>query len=313
MVVAEPGLVSVVIPVFDGERYVRAAIESVLRQTLGSLECIVIDDGSDDSTPDVLGSIVDPRIRVVRQEQAGVAAARNRGIAEARGEYIAFLDSDDVWLSDKLERQIDAFADPSVGVSICSYAITDEELAPLTIIHPDGTDLAFRGWLLDEGNGPAFASTAIVRSEVLAAVGSFDPTLSTSADLDLAVRLAAASSVALVDVPLVLYRTHKGQMHRALDVREREMEAVFVRHAERVAGPGGIARGRANLHTRHFVYAMRARQPAWRHLLAVLRSNPTRLVALPMEAALRRTKRRLRAEREIAHVLSLLERDSDRY
>jgi glycosyltransferase involved in cell wall biosynthesis len=106
--VSEP-LVSVIVPVHNGERYVREALDSVLCQTYQRVELVIVDDGSTDATGDVLsGFAADGRARVVRQEHTGVAAALNRGIELARGPLLAFLDSDDLWTADKLERQIDA-------------------------------------------------------------------------------------------------------------------------------------------------------------------------------------------------------------
>src|SRR3954452_15003770 len=97
-------LVSAIIPAHNAERFLAAAIDSVLAQTYQPIECIVVDDGSTDGTPAVARSYGD-RIRLIPQEQRGVSAARNRGAAEARGELLAFLDADDRWLPERVERQ----------------------------------------------------------------------------------------------------------------------------------------------------------------------------------------------------------------
>jgi len=99
--------VSVVIPVRDGERYLAEAVESVLSQTVADVELIVVDDGSQDSTPDILRGM---RVHWVRQEPSGLPAAVNRGIDDAGGAFLAFLDADDLWLPDKLARQLAALA-----------------------------------------------------------------------------------------------------------------------------------------------------------------------------------------------------------
>jgi len=101
-------LVSCVIPVFNGERFLAEAIKSILGQTYNNLEVIVVDDGSTDSTAEVVASFGDAVI-YVRQENAGPSTARNRGIQEAHGEFIAFLDADDVWHEEKLEKQLARF------------------------------------------------------------------------------------------------------------------------------------------------------------------------------------------------------------
>jgi glycosyltransferase involved in cell wall biosynthesis len=98
-------LISVIVPVFNCERFVAEALQSVLAQDYPNLELVVVDDGSTDATPDVVRS-VHPKVRLVCQRNLGPAAARNRGIRESHGEYLAFLDGDDVWLPGKLAAQM---------------------------------------------------------------------------------------------------------------------------------------------------------------------------------------------------------------
>lgn len=98
--------VSVVIPTYNRGYIVREAIESVLAQTFGDFEVIVVDDGSADDTAEKIAAIRDSRVRYIRQSNAGVSAARNRGVAEARGEIISFLDSDDLWKPEKLTHEV---------------------------------------------------------------------------------------------------------------------------------------------------------------------------------------------------------------
>ena len=108
--------VSVVIPAYNAEAFVGDAIDSVLAQTFHDFEIIVVDDGSADGTRRVVTAYGD-RVRFYQQEQAGASRARNRGIEEAHGEFIAFLDADDLWLPTKLEKQVQAFRnDPSLGL-----------------------------------------------------------------------------------------------------------------------------------------------------------------------------------------------------
>ena len=119
--------VSVIMAVFNAERYLRSALDSILGQTFGDLELLVVDDGSTDATPQILGAARDSRMRVLRQENAGPAAARNRAAAAARGEYLAVMDADDVSLPRRLEQQV-AFLDahPGVGVLGTAYDRIDE-------------------------------------------------------------------------------------------------------------------------------------------------------------------------------------------
>lgn len=98
----DPGLVSVIIPVYNGERYLRTAIESVLAQNVCPIEIIVVDDGSTDASQTVAREFM-PMVQVITQSNRGASVARNRGVALAHGEILAFLDADDLWLADKLQ------------------------------------------------------------------------------------------------------------------------------------------------------------------------------------------------------------------
>lgn len=127
------GRVSVIIPVYQGEKFILGAVKSALRQTYADLEVLVVDDGSTDGTAARLAGISDPRLTVLRQANAGSSAARNRALAQASGEFIAFLDADDRWFPNKLEIEIGtlkAAADP-VGLAYSWYYAVDENGALL--------------------------------------------------------------------------------------------------------------------------------------------------------------------------------------
>lgn len=110
-------LISAIIPVYNREAFTVDAVQSVLQQTFTDLECIVVDDGSTDNTPELLAEIDDPRLVVIRQENKGVSSARNRAIAAMRGEYAALLDSDDRWLPKKLEKQLSFMRENDLHIS----------------------------------------------------------------------------------------------------------------------------------------------------------------------------------------------------
>ena len=113
--ISENPLVSVIVPVYNGEEYLGEAIESIISQTYNPLEIIIVDDGSTDSSRDIILSF--PQIKYIYQENAGHAAARNRGIKASEGEYIAFLDADDFWVPEKISRQVSEFkADPKLNI-----------------------------------------------------------------------------------------------------------------------------------------------------------------------------------------------------
>ena len=285
--------VSIVIPVYNGERFVGEAIQSVLAQDFTDFECIVVDDGSTDSTPAIIAGFADIRLRSVRTVNQGTSPARNTGIAESHGEFVALLDADDVWLPGKLSAQVALLdSDPHLGFVTCGYTITDENLRSLTNIVLAGSNDDVRRWLLMEGNGLGFGSTAMIRASALAASGGFEPRLSTSADLDLAVRIARDHPVIAVPDCLVLYRTHTGQIHLDLELFEQDNTLLLDRQLAN--DPAGKRRGAANLHTRLAIYHLRSGSWQWRRHLAIsLRNRPDRLLRLPLEALTRRLGRRI--------------------
>ena len=120
--------VSVIIPVYGVEKYIAATVQSVLEQTYKEFELLIIDDGSPDQSVEVCQQfLTDSRVRIIRQENRGVCAARNTGIRHAQGEYLAFLDGDDLWLPEKLEKHFNHLENSSnVGVSFSRSAFIDE-------------------------------------------------------------------------------------------------------------------------------------------------------------------------------------------
>lgn len=131
---AEQPLVTVITPAYNAERFIKETMDSVLAQSISDWEMIVLDDGSTDATREIVAAYMrtDPRIRlVVNEKNMGVARTRNRGIEMARGQYVAFLDSDDVWLPEKLEFQLAKMADADAQIGYCSYAIVDEASNPV--------------------------------------------------------------------------------------------------------------------------------------------------------------------------------------
>lgn len=225
----EPPLVSAVVPVHNGAGFVADAIDSVLSQNYAKLECIVVDDGSTDPTPDVLRSF-GSKIRVISQPNRGVAAARNAGASKARGSLLAFLDADDVWLPTKTTLQVELLSShPEVALSYTGMTVVDSDLSPIgSMPCPSGAD-ALRNALLLDARCVAVAQTGMVKKDVFMGIGGFDEALSTSADTDLVCRVSVEHQVAGIDEPLVLYRQHGAQMHLNLDAMERDMARVFER------------------------------------------------------------------------------------
>jgi glycosyltransferase involved in cell wall biosynthesis len=119
--------ISVIIPVYNVEKYIAATINSVLSQTYESFDVIIIDDGSPDNSIEICQQFTDPRIKIIRQQNRGLAGARNTGIRHAQGDYLAFLDADDIWLPEKLEKHVQHLENlPKVGISFSRSAFIDE-------------------------------------------------------------------------------------------------------------------------------------------------------------------------------------------
>lgn len=207
---AEYPIVSVIIPTYNRAEFVGAAIASVLGQTFSRFELIVIDDGSSDATDQVIRSFHDPRLTFVRQENQGRSAARNRAIRMARGKYIAFLDSDDEYLQDKLFLQVTYMeAHPEVGMLYTSAQC----------INADGEPLEQHTYKADiEGDiyrDVAFfrpvtitLPTVMLRREVLEAAGLFDEAMERFEDTDLWRRIAKRFRVGVIERSTCRLRTH---------------------------------------------------------------------------------------------------------
>ncbi len=238
----ETPTVSVVIPTYNRTHAVGRAIRSVLNQTYQNFEIIVIDDGSTDTTPEVVAGFHDPRLRYVRYaENRGGGPARNAGIEVARGKYIAFLDSDDEWLPAKLEKQVELLqrAEPFVGVVYTAFAIVDEN-GQITA----GSVPEHRGWILDELYGANVVrgggSSAVVKRECFLHVRPFDPAMPSCQDWDLWIRLAKYYEFDFV--PKVLVHYHVDECKR-ITTDWRAVAEGHVRIAQKyLAGSGEFPR-----------------------------------------------------------------------
>ena len=216
--------VSVIIPTYNYGRFIGEAVDSALAQTRAPLEVIVVDDGSTDDTAEVLAAYSD-RVRVLRQKNSGVAMARNAGIAAARGEYLAFLDSDDAWYPRKLERQMPRFdAEPSLGLVHCGAETIDSGGRTLKT-SVDGLEgrVAEAMLRLDREVIMPQGSSIVVPKRVAEEVGGFDARLPPSEDWDFCYRVAARYAVGYVPEVLVRYRLHGSGIHMNIARMERAM------------------------------------------------------------------------------------------
>lgn len=201
--------VSIVLPTYNRAYCIQRAVDSVLRQTWPEWELIVVDDGSTDATEEIMGGFaaLDGRVRYYRQrDNRGVSAARNEGIRQARYEYIAFQDSDDVWRADKLEKQMRLFEEnPKIGLVYCAIRGTKQDGSPVRIPDASMEKQFLQGdlyRLLLQGN-VIDCPTAVMRRECTLKCGGFDETLSCLEDWELFLRIAAVYQIGYVDEALV--------------------------------------------------------------------------------------------------------------
>jgi glycosyltransferase involved in cell wall biosynthesis len=217
--------VSVVIPCFNAAPYVVAAVQSALTQQAADVEVIVVDDGSSDGSADRVAAQC-PSARVLRQPNAGVAAARNRGMQAATGEWIAFLDADDIWLPGKLDAQLSALEQqPDAQMAYTAWYVwpstipepSAEDIEALQRAGTDHPDTGPTGWIY----GPllldceVWTSTVIGRRSLFQQIGYFDASLRIGEDYDLWLRASRVTPILRVPKKLALYRMHTASITRS--------------------------------------------------------------------------------------------------
>lgn len=228
--------ISVVIPAYNADRTILETVESVQQQTFSDFELIVINDGSTDRTPELLQSVEDQRLKIFSYENGGLPIARNRGISHATGEFITFLDADDLWTPDKLELQLAALQQhPEAGVAYSwTYFMHEKE----NIIHP-GDRIFFEGNVqanLLVHNFIDSGSNVLIRRQAVESVGDFDPTCAGCADWDYWLRLAASWHFVVVPKHQIFYRISSGSMSAKVEVME-EVGLTVVEKAFRSVSP----------------------------------------------------------------------------
>ena len=284
--------VSVIIPTYNYGRFLGEAIQSVLDQTFADFDLIVVDDGSTDNTREVVASFKDDRIRYIYQENRGVSAARNAAIWDSKGEHIAFLDADDVWLPEKLELQVKVLdSRPEVAIVCSDTYFFDDQTGDIIGRFWHG-DKQFHGWfnpreasknalryLLYRGCFIA-PTVTMVRREVFGEVGGFDEALKTQTDWDMWVRISRRFAIETIDIPLAKNRRHGDnlscdpqQMYRG--------EGIALNKVIRSGSlqPDEVKLAKRRLARLHFLYGSRSVADGKvklgrERLLAAIRINP---------------------------------------
>lgn len=252
-------LVSVIIPTFNREFFIKDAIDSVLNQTFQDFEIVVIDDGSTDNTKDIIDGYNDYRIHYFYQKNRGLNPARNAGIKNSRGNYIAFLDSDDIWEPDKLEKQVEILNQkPEIGLVYCGSSLIDENKnfigkRPLITYKGDVfKKLVMYNFLY---NG----SVVLFRKSCIEKVGLFDETITRMTDWEFYLRFSVYFKYWGIDEYLIKYRVHKKTMSNDFELFENSGFKILNRVFQM-----------KDIETRHLrlvnmAYAMRYRYIGRRH------------------------------------------------
>ena len=228
--------VSIIIPVYDKESYILDCLKSVCAQTLENWECILIDDGSTDNSLFIIREFVNQHAgnwSILSQKNEGPSSARNLGIHNAKGEYLAFLYADDIWFPEKLARQV-KFMDlyQEVNLSITNYVIFDtQEKKKLRGVRARSVENLLNKWLDMRGFGGLVESTGMLRAKGVNDEILFDPKLRTTEGLDFVFNWHKRGKVTVIKEFLTLYRISPGQLHQREDLVKQNARLIVERHS----------------------------------------------------------------------------------
>lgn len=234
-------LISVIVPAYNAETYIARTLESILRQTHQNIEVLVVDDGSKDTTSEIVRAYadIDARVRLIQQKNGGVARARNTGISQARGELIAPCDADDLWAPDKLARQLEIFraSGPEIGLVYCWTAVINQDDMVMNYdSHPSDS-----GWVFDrmcKGNLIGNGSACLMLKQAILDAGGYDASLRDRKaqgceDFKLYLRISQTHSFGVMQAYGVGYRHTDGNMSSDIDQMLRSYDIVIDEVAER--------------------------------------------------------------------------------
>lgn len=226
-------MISVVIPLYNKEKQIAYTLQSVFEQTFQDFEIVVVDDGSTDNSVEEVEKFDDSRIRLIHQTNAGVSAARNRGIEEARGELIAFLDADDEWMPEYLATQYGLYQKyPECSVYACNYEFRDSEgkVTP-TIIRKlpfEGEDGVLSNYfeVASCSHPPLWTSVVVIKKSAIQAIGGFPIGIKSGEDLLTWARLAVSGTIAYSRKSLAMFIRDEGLFNKDQQLRVPEKEDI---------------------------------------------------------------------------------------
>jgi glycosyltransferase involved in cell wall biosynthesis len=252
--------VSVVIPVYNAMRYLPETLDSVLAQTFTDFEILIINDGSTDNIIEWAIKITDPRVEIISQVNQGVSIARNTGIHNAQGEYIAFLDADDLWKPTKLEKQVSCLdRSPEVGLVYTWTLLINEIGEPISIKYTSNHEGNIWQHILI-GDIVCSGSSAMVRKSCFEKSGEFDPALSSAADFDMWTRIAQYYNFSVIKDFLLLYRRTSSSMSRNSLKMIQDLQLTYEKRFQ--SAPPEL------MHLKNIAYAGMYRNLAWESMYA---------------------------------------------
>ena len=208
--------VTIIIPAYNSMPYLKSTLASVFEQTYQDFEVIVVNDGSSDETEEYISSLTDSRLRLINQANQGVSVARNVGISNAQGRYVAFLDADDLWRQTKLEKQVSYLENSAdVGLVYTWTAMADSNCKPTGRLSASNAEGNVWQELLTKTNLLGCGSTPLVRKSCFETVGLFDSELVPAEDWDMWLRIAASYSFGVIKEALVLYRANPNSLSKS--------------------------------------------------------------------------------------------------
>jgi glycosyltransferase involved in cell wall biosynthesis len=244
--------VSVIIPSYNSAKYLTDAVDSVLSQTFRDFEVLIVDDGSTDNTEGVISRYGEP-VRYIRQRNSGVAAARNRGIQESCGQYVAFLDADDTWRPEKLEMQVKALREkPGYRACYTAFTVVSANLTPCGVTRSCWPVASLQDLLL-RGNVIGSICSVVCERSLFESTGGFDPSLSQCADWDMWVRMSTLTEFLYLDSPLVTYRQHTANMSRNAPLLEQDSLRVLQKGFDMPLLENGLRRKRRAAFARNYM------------------------------------------------------------
>lgn len=283
--------ISVVIPAYNAGNFLKDALDSVGRQSQAAMEVLVVNDGSTDETGRIAESATG--VRCIHQPNSGVSAARNRGTEEAKGQFIAFLDADDVWDGEKLAMQAARLRRDSFAYS--ARIETNERLDTIRVVQSNLRVPLLEG-LLFHGNVVGTPSSVVAPRAAILEAGGFDVNLSMCADWDLWIRLARRLAGAYIEKPLVLYRVHGESM--SANVRRYETDAMYMlAKAFGLSLPGSLEARRGEAESRMWevlagcYWDQHAISDAFRCTAQSIRRRPSRFASLAVSVPHRLLRR----------------------